>query len=75
MRPRGLKPCKTSFFGGDEDSVCKFHLVKWNDIKKPIDFGGLAIKSMVMMSEELKGKWLWRFLGEEDRLGRKIICS
>lgn len=37
------------FLWGDEDKR-RFHLVKWEDVKKPIDQGGLGIKFIVEMN-------------------------
>lgn len=47
--------------------------VKWEDVKKPINFGGLGIRSMVNMNIALQGKWLWRYLTEVNSLWRKIV--
>lgn len=50
-------------------------MVKWEEIKKPFKFGGLDIRSIVELNKALQGKWLWRFLHENNRLWRKIVWS
>lgn len=63
-----LEAIQSRCFWCDDDGDQKYHLMKWEDIKKPVKQGGLGIRSMVKMNEILHGKWLWRYLGEEDRL-------
>lgn len=49
--------------------------MNWEDIKKPFMVGGIRIRSMVRINEALQGKWLWRYLTEENRLWRRIVES
>lgn len=51
-----LEAIQNRFLWSDEDEDRKFHVVKWNDIKKPINnHGGLGIRSMIILNEALQG--------------------
>lgn len=58
-----LEAMQSRFLWGDEDGARKYRLVKWEDVKKPVIYGGLGIKSLTKMNEALQ--WLWTFLGLE----------
>lgn len=62
-----LEVSQCKFLWNDDEENWKFQLVKWEHIKRPLKQGGLGIRSMVAY-EVLQGKWLWRFLVEENRL-------
>lgn len=51
-------------------------MVARNDIKKPVKYGGLGVRSsLVEMNQALQGKWLWRFMVEDKALWRRIIMA
>lgn len=72
---RRIEVIQCRFLWEDEEDKRKFHLVKWEEIKKLIFKGGLGIKSLVEMNVTLQGKWLWRYFQEEEGLWRKIIAA
>ena len=45
-------------------------MVKWSDVWKAKNFGGLGIRRLHSLSQALLGKWLWRFSVERESLGR-----
>lgn len=68
-----LEATQCRFLWGDEEGNRKYHLVKWEDIKKPAYKGGLGIRSLVKMNAALYGKCLWKYLDEENILWRNIV--
>ncbi len=44
----------------------KSHLVGWNIVCLPLQYGGLAIRILRQFNLALLGKWLWRFGMEQD---------
>lgn len=68
-----LESIQCKLLWGDEEDNRKFHLVKWEEVKKPLKDGSLGIRSIVELNVALQGKWLWRFLHEDDKLWRKIV--
>lgn len=57
--------------GVDEES--KINWVKWSDVCKPKDHGGLGIKDWRLFNMALLGKWQWRFLSEPDNLWCRVV--
>lgn len=51
----------------------RYHLVPWEEIKKPFPYGGLGVRSLVEMNIALQGKWLWRFMIREGTLWKRVI--
>ena len=44
------------------------HLVNWEVVTKPVDFGGLKIGNLSSRNETLLDKWLWQFHHEAKSL-------
>lgn len=63
---RRLEVIQYRFLWGDEEGMMRYHLVKWEDVKLPINQGGLGIRSLAGMNVTLRRKWIWRFMNEED---------
>lgn len=53
------------FLWGDVQDRRKYHLVTWNELKKPLPFGNLGLRSLVERNKVLQCKWLLRFMSEE----------
>lgn len=68
-----LENIQCRFLWGDEEGFRKYHLVRWEDVKKPIRDRGLGLRSIRLMKSALQGKWLWRFLIEEDKLWKRVV--
>ena len=43
----------------------KYHLVKWEEVCKPKDMGGLGIHNLALMNKALLCKWWWRIYNTE----------
>ncbi|MGV7343306.1 hypothetical protein PJI17_31920, partial [Mycobacterium kansasii] len=50
----------------------KFHLLKWEEVYKPISEGGADIKPLDIMNTALLGKWIWRCLENMKSFHQKV---
>ncbi|XP_059627240.1 uncharacterized protein LOC132270043 [Cornus florida] len=55
---------------GDE---FKYHLVRWEEVCKPVKLGRLGIRRLVPFNQALLGKWLWRYGRERHRPWRRLV--
>lgn len=49
-----LETIQCKFLWGDDEENRKFHLVKWEEIKKPLKYGGLGTRSIVNLNVALQ---------------------
>lgn len=70
-----LEAIQCTFLWGDLEDKRKYCLVAWSDVIKPVECGGLGIRSLVELNKTLQGKWLCRFLLEKDALWRRAIAA
>ena len=61
------------FFWAGEGDKQKYHMVRWSEICKPREQGGLGIMSSKRMNIALLTKWLWRIANGEGGLWLHII--
>ena len=59
---------------GNDEWRCD-HLVAWNEVYKPKEFGGLGIGNILKGNKALLIKWLWSFPLEQEPLWEKVIKS
>uniref|UniRef100_A0A453SBR7 Uncharacterized protein n=1 Tax=Aegilops tauschii subsp. strangulata TaxID=200361 RepID=A0A453SBR7_AEGTS len=64
---------QSRFFWAGKGDKQKYHMVKWSEICKPKDQGGLGIISSKRMNIALLSKWLWRITSGEGGLWLDII--
>lgn len=50
----------SQFFWRGDCSKLKYHMVKWENVCLPKDFGGLGVLNTRLMNEALLAKWIWR---------------
>ncbi|KAI5021931.1 hypothetical protein ZWY2020_058661 [Hordeum vulgare] len=61
------------FFWARDGDKQKYHMVRWSEICKPHDQGGLGIMSSKCMNIALLARWLWRISRGEGGLWLRII--
>ena len=61
------------FWWGEKEDKNKFHTIKWSEICKPIDEGGLGIRDSRSNNIALLSKTGWRYMNEENLLCSKVL--
>jgi len=46
-------------------------LVRWDELCRPMEEGGLGIRPLQVMNEAVKTKCLWKYAIEDDALCKK----
>ena len=72
---REFEKLQAAFLWGGTGSKKPIYLVKWDDLAKNMNQGGLGIRRIRLVNDCLLLKWWWRFAKEKDALWRQIICS
>ena len=70
-----LDTIQAAFLWGGSDLRRKIHLVKWLEVTKSIDQGGLGFKRIRDVNVCLLLKWWWRFASDHDSLWKRVLCS
>lgn len=68
-----LERKQSQFFWGDTNDKKKIHTVKWDDVAKSKDVGGLGVKRMIQQNLALLAKWWWRFGNDKSALWVRVI--
>lgn len=66
-----IKSLQRSFLSEGKRSR-RDHLIKWEEVCKPKNDGGLGIRNLLLKNQALLGKWLWRFVLEEESLWHSL---
>ncbi|XP_028113957.1 uncharacterized protein LOC114312000 [Camellia sinensis] len=74
MVAKKMESIQSAFLWGGSDLRRKVHLVKWEDVSKSKNLGGLGVKRIRIMNVCLLLKWWWRFGAEENSLWKDVIC-
>ena len=64
-----------NFLWNDCENSNKLALVKWDQISKPKEFGGLGIKNLQFQNKALGAKLVWRLYNERDQKWAKILFN
>lgn len=63
-----IKKLQRDFLWGGLEDDHKFCLVNLKAVCKPIQFGGLGVRSLLSFNKALLGKWLWNYAKEKGVL-------
>ncbi|XP_059664285.1 uncharacterized protein LOC132310063 [Cornus florida] len=69
-----IERLQRNFLWGGRGEEFKFHLVRWDQVCRPIRNGGLGLRKLVPFNKALLGKWLWRFGVERHWLWRRVVA-
>ncbi|KAL5725053.1 hypothetical protein ACHQM5_008240 [Ranunculus cassubicifolius] len=61
------------FLWGSSAGKRKIHLVSWEDVCIPKEFGGLGLRRIVDINVSLLCKWLWEIGTEEQVLWKRLM--
>lgn len=64
-----------SFLWGGGESVRKIAWVKWSEVCKSKEEGGLGVKDLALFNKALLGKWLWRLRNEPKSLWCRVVLA
>jgi hypothetical protein len=60
------------FWRGAEDKF-KYHMVRWDVVCRPREFGGLGILNTQIFNEYMMAKWIWKLYEQKDSLMARIL--
>ncbi|XP_028123851.1 uncharacterized protein LOC114320952 [Camellia sinensis] len=70
-----LDKIQAKFLWGGSEQGRKIHMIKWEELSKRVNQGGLGIRQLRVANNCLLIKWWWRFGKENDALWKRVICS
>jgi hypothetical protein len=65
---------KQFLWGGSED-VRKINWVKWVNVRRPLEEGGLGIRNLRILNLALLGKWGWKIRNERNDVWYKTLVN
>ena len=57
---------RSQFFWSGAGDKFRYHMVKWEQMCLPKDFGGLGIINTRILNDTLLLKWVWRLLRDKE---------
>src|ERR1044072_4640785 len=68
-----IRRIQSHFLWGGVEEGRKIHWVKWEEVCRHKDVGGLGVKDVVLFNKSLLAKWRWRALVGEDGLWVRVL--
>ncbi|GLJ39562.1 hypothetical protein SUGI_0808320 [Cryptomeria japonica] len=68
-----IEDTKRSFLWKGCNDKFKYNLIKWDDVCKPVECGGQAIRKSLEMNMALGAKLVWRIYEEKEKLWSKVL--
>ncbi|CAL1384516.1 unnamed protein product [Linum trigynum] len=72
---RSIDKISRDFIWGDEEEKAKMHLVAWETLTKPKDYGGVGLRQTRQANIAMLAKGCWRMLQEKESLWSRILYS
>ncbi|KAF1867730.1 hypothetical protein Lal_00050163 [Lupinus albus] len=72
---RSIQQIQRNFLWGGADGSRKINWVKWENVFKSKNDGGLGVKDISAFNISMLGKWNWRMMIEGDSLWCKVLKS
>ncbi|GKV12840.1 hypothetical protein SLEP1_g23934 [Rubroshorea leprosula] len=72
---RSLDKIRRNFLWGGIKGGNRINWVKWDEVCKDKERGGLGVKDLGKLNFALLGKWWGRIVSEERGLWKKVICE
>ena len=70
---RKIDSIRARFFWRGANDNFKYHMVKWDAMCRPKDYGGLGVLNTRLMNDCLLSKWFWRMSRAKDELWYRIL--
>jgi hypothetical protein len=64
---------RAKFFWRGPRIEFKYHMVKWQVVCRPKDFGGLGIINNMLFNECLIDKWIWKIYKQKNSLWVRLL--
>ncbi|XP_028122593.1 uncharacterized protein LOC114319737 [Camellia sinensis] len=72
---KAISKIQANFLWGSSVASRKVHMVKWKEVTKGKNQGGLGIRDLGVVNECLLLKWWWRYGSEDKALCKEVIYS
>ncbi|KAK3219657.1 hypothetical protein Dsin_013627 [Dipteronia sinensis] len=70
-----IEKLQRSFLCGDGGVKRKIHALKWDEVRRSKNKGGLGIGKVAVKNKGMLAKWVWRFSNEGKALWKRVIVA